>query len=870
MTTPLTKPKHPLNTPDNTLPPRILLSLDDIEGTDLPLVGGKSFRLAQLRQHGFNVPPGMVLTTTFFKAHIQHEKLTPLWAGSPDIAVTAQSLDWLADALKTKPLSRPLIGALTQHLNAIFASNVDSFAVRSSVIDEDQRDHTFAGIHLSELGVPRAMLPISITRCWASALSGPALAYRQQHGMSIQGIQIAVLIQPMLAPNAAGVGFTLNPLTGARDEIVIEATWGQGSRLVAGDIQPYFYRVSNQSADYPLLEQQEGNVPPPAGAPDEPLSATDRIELARQMEQIQLLMGDAQDIEWARQNEELFILQTRPIVAAPTLEKNIDYEWTQGHLPEDLPDLPSPLFGALLERVQNQAIQFYQAIGIATDDLGPYEKLILGRPYLNLTFLKRGMAQVGINPDSFLQTMGYGRPTTTGHVFSIDWKSAWKARKVYRLALTRIFAMRGHVSHTAAVIREAAAMLANPDFSDSTDKIVSQFRQQDRVFRALFTTNLGLTLATGFITGLGSRLLGSQGQSPAALLTLPALEGIETSKEQLHSALVSLSQSAKKNEDATTFFETHSFEAGDDIQAMPAKFKAEFEALLARYGHHATFEADPAWPRYRDDPASLLKIIKQYIKSDAAPPKASIQNSTQPASVAGWRRRLVKPFIGRLHRLYSLRSHLDEIKAEAMAACRTWNLALGKKWAGQNWLNQPDDIFWLTLDEIERALMLEKDTAVMLSSTVQARKETYRVYAETDMPFYLKESQLAAIQLGVGFSDDELASDVTIGLPVSPGQARGTVVVVKNLDEFEMPAGEDIILVMPSTDPAWLALLHSASGLIVETGGLLSHGSVIAREYGLPAVAHIPQATQRFRTGDKVLVDGSTGVVQRLDAVGNL
>jgi pyruvate,water dikinase len=118
--------------------------------------------------------------------------------------------------------------------------------------------------------------------------------------------------------------------------------------------------------------------------------------------------------------------------------------------------------------------------------------------------------------------------------------------------------------------------------------------------------------------------------------------------------------------------------------------------------------------------------------------------------------------------------------------------------------------------------------------------------------------------LGVGLLGDSSAVDVVVGLPVSPGQARGTVVVVHRPDEFEKLAGE-MILVMPSTDPAWLALLPAAAGLIVETGGLLSHGSVIAREYGLPAVANIPQATDRFHTGDKVLVDGSTGVIQVLE-----
>ncbi len=163
--------------------------------------------------------------------------------------------------------------------------------------------------------------------------------------------------------------------------------------------------------------------------------------------------------------------------------------------------------------------------------------------------------------------------------------------------------------------------------------------------------------------------------------------------------------------------------------------------------------------------------------------------------------------------------------------------------------------------------MVEEEALLSLSSIVEARKETYRTYTETKMPFRLHESQIPLIQLGVGLTS-AAPTDVLVGLPISPGQVRGTVLVLHHPDEFQKIA-EDIILVTPSTDPAWLPLLHLASGLVGEMGGLLSHGSVIAREYGLPAVANIANATQQFHTGDSVLVDGSTGIIQILEPVGS-
>jgi pyruvate,water dikinase len=228
-----------------------------------------------------------------------------------------------------------------------------------------------------------------------------------------------------------------------------------------------------------------------------------------------------------------------------------------------------------------------------------------------------------------------------------------------------------------------------------------------------------------------------------------------------------------------------------------------------------------------------------------------------------WRCALAAPLVQALRSLLMRRDRLNEIKIKAMAACRRWDLALGQQWVSRGWLAKPDDIFWLTFEEIEHALMIEGDAAVGLSSTVQARKDTYQTYIETKMPYRLPESQIPLIQLGVGLAPTA-PTDVLVGLPISPGQTRGTILVLHHPDEFKKIA-DDIILVTPSTDPAWLPLLHLASGLIVEMGGLLSHGSVIAREYGLPAVANIVNATQLFRTGDTVLVDGSTGIVQILE-----
>jgi pyruvate,water dikinase len=750
-----------------------------------------------------------------------------------------------------------------------FGPEINSFAVRSSVIDEDHRDHTFAGVHLTELGVPRLMIPIAVTRCWASALAEPAIQYRQRHGMSIQSIRVAVLIQPMITPKSSGVGFTINPLTGAGDELVIEAVWGLGSALVSGDVQPYFYRLLAQPPDYPLVEQRNGQLQPPPDQSDAaetgPLSLSERTELAHQLAQIQALLGEAQDVEWAWQDDRLFILQSRPVTAPPE-PPSADREWSRGHYREFLPELPSPFLGYLLERAQPQLLQFFKGLGFEIEGLGPYEKLILGRPYFNISLIKRMMAQAGLHSAFLLQSLGYNSPGQSQKGLAIDWKMAWPARRIYLRAWQQAARAGGQIAQLRRLTEETAALLvALPDPADMEMNWLQQLRQQTVLYSELATAQLGLTLAIGMLASLAGRFISPFSQTP--LLAVSALAGRDTAlaQDKLNQALLSLSQMAANQPESRRYLLA---EPGDEAEgpAAPPELSREIERLLAQYGERAAYEADPAWPRYQDEPEALVQAIRRYVKNEtwqAVSSRAS-GSGRETGPWWSWRRWLLKPVLKQLRHFLRLRDDLQGLQAGAMAASRRWALSLGQRWVEGGWLEQAGDIFWLTGQELERMFRVEAGIAPTLAALVRARKETYRMYENTHLPLTLKESELASLQLGAGFADETAAPAVTVGLPISPGQARGMVVVVRHPDEFEKPAG-DIILVMPSTDPAWLPLLHLACGLIVETGGLLSHGSVIAREYGLPAVANIPQATRRFQTGDKVLVDGSTGVVQLLE-----
>jgi pyruvate,water dikinase len=856
-----------------------LRTLDEIEGGDLPLVGGKAFNLATLRRHGLPVPNGLVVTTAFFEAQLRRHQFITLWAGSPDVAVTEGALFWLADTLKVTPLAHELLNALYTRLADTFP-DVELFAVRSSAMEEDTAGHAFSGIHLSELGVPREVVPVSLSRCWASAFSKPALRYRQQHGLPIQAIRLAVLIQPFIQPVAAGVAFTVNPLSGAHDELVVEATFGTGAAVVSGQVIPARYRLTKCSPHYPLVDWTAGAVS--VGEGRSPLSASQLRTMAQYLEQIEALMAAPQDVEWAVTTEyaggdEGFIfLQTRPITALPGTTTPLDAEWSRVNYRELLPDLPSPLCASLMERTQGRALSFFSSLGFNQENSGPYIRIIYGRPYLNLTLVRRLVAQSGLRTAGLLWTVGHaGPPGELGAAYATDWRQVWAARRAVAISLWRGLRAGAWLSRFERLSRDVRRSLAATDWaSASPADLLGRFRLRTQLSSQMTETDLVLSAATMAVVTIAAWTLGPLADDIGQFIRDVSHAGLETNSARQGRALLGMAKIARRDEQVWRYLADPHDGFRDYRQALAGTpFLVAFDEFLACYGGQATFEADPGWPRYGEEPSSLLATVAQIANAaevlsnleepgdqrqrEQAGAWASLRSDRRLGKWLPWRRWLAHLAIGKLRRLVQMRDQLRARYGQVMTDCRAWDLNLAACWCGRHWLVEPEDCFWLTMEEIERGLMAEDEVGPTLPALVQARRETYQNYAATEMPYTLRESDVMGL---VGTT----LSSVLSGLPVSPGQVQGHVIVLRRPEDADRMQ-EGAILVTPSTDPAWFPIFLRARGLIVETGGLLSHGSIIAREFHLPAVANIPQATSRFHDGDLVLLDGGTGLVQILE-----
>jgi pyruvate,water dikinase len=387
-------------------------------------------------------------------------------------------------------------------------------------------------------------------------------------------------------------------------------------------------------------------------------------------------------------------------------------------------------------------------------------------------------------------------------------------------------------------------------------------------------TDLVLSAATMAVVTIAAWDLGPLADDIEQFIRDVSHVGLETNSARQGRALLGLAKIARRDELVRHYLAGPHDGFRDYRQALAGTpFLVAFDEFLACYGGQATFEADPGWPRYGEEPSSLLTTVAQIanaaeVLSNLEEPGDQRQReqtgawaSLHPDKGLGkwlpWRRWLAHLAIGKLRRLVQMRDQLRARYGRVMTDCRAWDLNLAERWCGRHWLVEPGDYFWLAMEEVERGLMAEDEVGPTLPALVQARRETYQNYAATEMPYTLRESDVMGL---VGTT----LSSVLSGLPVSPGQVQGHVIVLRRPEDADRMQ-EGAILVTPSTDPAWFPIFLRARGLIVETGGLLSHGSIIAREFHLPAVANIPQATSRFHDGDLVLLDGGTGLVQILE-----
>ena len=794
--------------------------LDDIPDDALSEAGGKALNLGRLRRAGFPVPDGFCLTASAYR----------LAGGQSVPGHIAAAACQAYDALGGGPV-----------------------AVRSSATAEDLPEASFAGQQETFLSVEgHEALIGAIGACWVSLHGERARAYRLEQGIAEDDLAMAVVVQRMVAARAAGVLFTIDPSTGDANRMVVEAVAGLGEALVSGHAIPQRFVIRRTD-----VSLQEG----PAGAP-----LLDRGQLSALCElgaRIEESLGGPQDIEWAIDDDGPKILQARAVTGLgrqAELLALIDEErqrlseeaggvptvWSSYQAAEVV-HAPLPMTFAVLSRWLSRAGGHgaaHRALGYSPEDTGrSVLELICGRAYYNLNEEARSyltgvpyapnVAAIKAHPPSAAEAVPELQATQAGCGFifalpAVMWRLSRAVSVQRRLKATYVTELTERVfpEFESYIERERAVDLSRLDARELVDTIL---RWIDHL-----ACDFGRHAIQPSILA-GEALLGVQ-------RTLSRSMDADAAK-QVARQLVSGDEGNRTTEAAYRLWQVGNGEVS-------------LEAFLEEFGHRAAGELELATPRWREEPEQV-RAMAEALRGTACPARRVDEaRARRQAAQADVERQLGS-------RAATLRAELDVARRYApfrenpkhyflmeYELIRAGLLELGKR------CGIDDGVFYLVPDELPRLAAGED-----LGDRIRQRRRRRRLALQVPVPEVIFSDDLEAI----GRPQATAAAEGALsGLGVSSGSVTGVARVLGHPGEgAQFREGE--ILVAPSTDPGWTPIVVRAAGLVLEKGGMLSHGAVVAREYGLPAVTNVHEATTVIRTGSRLRIDGTAGRVEVLE-----
>ncbi|MCE7985267.1 MAG: phosphoenolpyruvate synthase [Caldilinea sp. CFX5] len=886
----------------------LVVGLEQVRATDLPLVGGKAANLGELTAAGFQVPPGFCVTTVAFDAFMavypkQQSLLQRLATLSPaDLESVRQLGAEVRSELHETPIPPPVAAAVVATWRAL--GDEYAYAVRSSATAEDQPDSSFAGQQDTYLNVRgEAALLASVRNCWASLFTDRAILYRLQRHVDNQNVRIAVVVQRMVEPQVAGILFTADPVTNQRHLLSIDASFGLGEALVSGLVSADLYQVDKRQMQ--IVKRQVADkqlqilASPTGGVRQEALTADQRQQAALSDEQILALArigakieqhyGRPQDIEWAIRDEQMYVLQARPITtlypmpAPPPSDDALHAYFSFGHfqmMTDPMPDLALSLIRMMIP------------IGRPADAYeNPYIATAGGRIYADLSLLLRHrlvgrrFPYVIANADhlasqaliEFVQRPEFqARGEAASTLTLVRWLAATFGKALWHVFITNpddITARGQQLMDTH--IAQAAAQLAAAPTATARLKVVS--RQLSTIFAAIVREWFPYVAAGLLAPGLLRRVLAklaAQDQQVAADLLAVARGADGNVVNEMNLAVADLADLVRQSPALRQRLSQADVPVGQRLTEAATitggpEFLAVWRAFLARYGMRAPGEIDLSRPRWHEDPTSLLQMVVSNAQhGEAGAQRAQTHQWIVEGEAAavrlvaaarrgfwGWLRApLVKRLTRATRQLLPTREHHKFWLVRLFGLIKPVFLAFGQQLVAEGRLAQVDDVWFLRFPEL---VELSERADGPPPGLIAERRAAFQRYQTLTPPRIITNTgEIPTANL----AQTDAPPGVLLGSPVSAGVVEGIARVVLDPQQALVKPGE--ILVAPFTDPAWTPLFINAAGLVTEVGGYMTHGSVVAREYGIPAVVGVVDATKRIRNGQKISVDGVRGWVE--------
>ncbi|MDZ7402316.1 MAG: PEP-utilizing enzyme [candidate division KSB1 bacterium] len=811
--------------------------------------GGKAANLARLTKWGFNVPPFFVLSTSLYwhilKINGIDRLISKLKSNHSSQICTSIRSQILAAEIPTEIAERIQLAAKQLLIDA----PTKAVAVRSSAVAEDQRNRSFAGQLDSFLNIQNeSQLHNAIKQCWASLWGERAQMYSGLAKQRLPDYSMSVIIQQMIPADYAGICFTIDPADRSGEWLLIEAKPGIGADLASGTANPWRYRAHRST----LALQGEPTA----------LDAELLVELAKTALRIERLFGMPQDIEWAIYHGQIFILQSRAITARLGHSHGADQPlWSNYFFGERFPLPVSPLGWSILKPIieLNAFREPLSFLGFNELARAQITRCFFGRPYTRLEVFQ---ALHSLFPSDYVarekRELFYPQPVSLAHSLrqvikriipiakslatTNDWLPPvhlrnWKqflARYCHHIRL-----LQGQKLHFLPDQKLWQAMLTAESLSNSLLKL----HRWSITFAELHYH---------FLIWLIRKWLPQLDADATVAALHRGIPGNLTVEMN-----IALWQLSRHNEQEPL--------QGSKSPSNPRlATDPEWQSFLRRFGHRST-NLDIATPTFAEGWDSLWRLILQYrISPDQSSPAVKQQAFEQQRRTTeelvlhhlsqahwGWlKSRFFQILLNWSQQFFSLRENQRHYWHFALALKRNIALELGQRLIRQGWLDEPDQIFFLTRHELMQMILHHLPSS---KTNIIERIKQHRRWQQVHPPALIDESQSATL------SANKNLKKLT-GISAGPGIATGIARILTSLIQFPMiQPGE--ILVVPTTDPGWTPLFGTIRGLVMEVGGILSHGAIIAREFGIPAVTSVERATERIPNGARITVDGNNGVV---------
>jgi pyruvate,water dikinase len=864
---------------------RYVLDFQEINQTQVAVVGGKGAHLGELsRIAGVRVPPGFCVTTAAFRRIIAEaptidDQLDRLSRLTPDEHenIGARSAE-IRRIVEGVAIPNDVAAAVEESLAR--TGSEEAYAVRSSATAEDSPTTSFAGQHDTYLNVVgSAAIVEHVRRCWASLFSERAVTYRLRNGVNNRKVRMAVVVQQMVFPQAAGILFTADPVSGNRKISAVEASLGLGEALVSGLTNADAYKVRDgQIIDKTIATKQLAiNASPGGGAHRHAIDADKQREPALTDSQVVRLtalgrrieahFGRPQDIEWCLAGDDFFVVQSRPITTVFPTPETSDREnhvyVSVGHA-QMMTDAMRPLGLSIWQMTTPRPMAEAGGrlfVDITQSLAAPATRAGLLQVFGKSDSLLRDAVQTVIDRGDFVQPLADGPPP---------------AMPPGAVPTPPIETDPAIVDDLIARTQESIATLKR-DIKTKSGPALLEFIQSDiqELKRILFDPRSHRVFMTAMEATwwLNEKLQEWLGEKNAAdTLTLSVANNITS---EMGLALVDVADAIRPHPDVVAFLEQ--VDDDDFLEELPniaggREARDAIRAWLDRYGMRCSGEIDITRPRWSEHPSSLVPMILTNVKNfEPGAGKRRFEQGRREAwakeqDVLARLRSLpdgeakaeeTKRMIDRVRTFIGYREYPKYGKICREFVYKQALLEEAERLVHAGVLREPEDIFYLRFNELQDVVR----TKQVNESLVRERKDAFESYRALKPPRVLTSDGEA---ISGEYRRDDFPKGALVGLPVSAGVVEGRARVVLDMADAELEPGD--ILVTAFTDPSWTPLFVAITGLVTEVGGLMTHGAVIAREYGLPAVVGVEHATRLIRDGQRIRVHGTDGYVEVMDA----